>query len=150
MALPVSNSPDIGTDLNIVLGCKFSTVSGFNISVRENHQVSQGLSGQMLGYHNTNSPDVDIDLKFYIDQSAIYSKEDIFSNLESRIGELLHEVEGVFIQRSVHPFRDNDVMTISYTLKLKNYDTFISKLNYLARSKSDREFTKVLEETLTR
>ena len=142
-----SNSPDIISDLNVVLGCKYTKIQ-YNLSIRENIFQSQGMSGQMVGFHN-GAPSVDLDLKFYIDQSALLSKEDLFTSIENKLCEMLTTVDGVFTQRSVQPFGETKAITVGYSVKLSDYDNFVSKLNKMARTKTDREFTKVLEAKLT-
>ena len=102
----------------------------------------------MMGHHN-GSPDVDLDLKFYIDQNAMLSKEDLFTSIENKLCDMLQVVDGVFTQRSVIPYGESKAITVGYSVKLSDYDNFVSKLNKMARSQVDREFTKVLEAKLT-
>lgn len=146
MVQRVNNFQEIQTVLDTVLG--FDDVKiAFDISI-SNHQ--EDISSRYgSAYMHVGGPSVELYLKYYINQMSVDSPSIIFTKIEHKLTELLYHVDGVFSQRVVEPFRANEVTTIYYTVKLQDFENFVSKLDTFARLKYDREFTEALEAKLS-
>ena len=136
------DNPEILNALETVLGASYSKIK-FSLSIKDNSD-DYGAVSQYMG------STTQLYLTFYIDQITMMKSPppDVFSEIESKINDMLTVVDGVFTQREVKPFRDKNPMTIDYTLRIQSYNNFVDRLLRLARHKADKEFSKVLEAKL--
>jgi hypothetical protein len=137
---PADNCPEILTDLEVVLGSKYTKIQ-YSVSV-QNTSYSYGAAYMQIAQSQT-----EFYIKFFVDQKALIDSPsiDIFTQVEHKVTDMLYFTGGAYFQRVVDPFRDKYPTLLHYTLKLENYNDFIQKLHQLARSISDKEFTKALE-----
>lgn len=136
---------EIGSHLNNILNSEYVTVS-FSIDQRSNIDWSMSMGGVSHPFHM--GTDSQIVLMFEIAYAAMTTTRDIFSELESKLGDLGAVANCHFLSREVVPFRDFQPMTIRYTMRINDMDEFVTGLAKFALEKADKEFTAVLEKEL--
>ena len=132
--------------LHKILEIDFTALE-FNISVENNNQQYQTMNGPLQVYNGP--PVVKLHLKYYIDQLSHIPHAIMCERIELKIRTLLGKVGGMFLQRQVEPFRDSKAWTISYSLRLNDYDVFVAELDKLYRNAAYAEFTEALESKLS-
>ena len=80
---------------------------------------------------------------------AKLSKEDVFSQLELEVTSLCQAINGHFQSRETEPLRDRPYMQLSYQISLGDYENFVDLLHKYALIQMDKDFTEILEKTLT-
>lgn len=140
------NDPTIADDLFVVLGQPWLRIT-HSISVRSSDQISFGHTNQYTTYMGP--PNTELFLTFYIDQLASLTSKDVLQSLDEDMGKMLHHIDGIFTQRTVEPFKEQQCHWVSYKVKLRDFDNFVNKLHHYALSKVDEEFTVALETKLS-
>lgn len=114
----------------------------YAIDVTYDHDDMHYMGGGFAGSQGRQQ--MRLTLTYYINQHPSTPLQ-IFQSLETLIAEFLKDVNGVFTQRTMEPFRGEYVMTVMYSALIADYDNFIATLPELARKKADRDFTQALE-----
>lgn len=120
----------------------------FNIGIENNNALYSTINGPVQ-VHN-GPPTVKLYLKYYIDQLSHIPHAILCERIEIKIRNLLGIVGGAFLQRQVEPYREESkAWTVSYELRLNDYDTFVTELDKLYRNVAYAEFTQALESKLS-
>lgn len=137
---------DLQRALTKVLDTKVSKLVSFNLQMQSIPQMFTGVNGISNMWNNP--PEIMIDLVFYIDQSAPLGESNSFIVLEKKISKFLEAVDGHFTNRSMQ-HNANEIMSVNYRVRLYDYDLFTLKVEELYKAQIDKEFTAVLESTLS-
>lgn len=144
----LGNDSKIYTDLVNVLCCKHTRLD-FNIYTRENDDIALNMTGSPINM-GMSKPTIDLNINIYVDHHAVVdSPDDILQKVEERVGAMVHEIQGLFIQRLVQPFREQFIYKISYKIRLPGYVQFEEDLHQYALTQLDKEFREVLEEKIS-
>ena len=131
--------------LHKVLEIDFTALE-FHIGYEDNSSSYCTMNGP-IQVHN-GPPTVKLYLKYYIDQLSHIPHAILCERIEIKIRSLLGIVGGSFLQRKVEPYRESKAWTVSYELRLNDYDIFVSELDKLYRNVAYAEFTQALESKL--
>lgn len=142
---PANNFDSIA--LHKVLEIDFTALE-FHIGFESNNQSYQNMNGQLLV--NNGPPIVKLYLKYYVDQLSHIPRAILCERIELKIKSLLGRVGGSFLNREVAPYREeSNTWTVSYQLRLNDYDIFVRELDKLYRNVAYAEFTEALESKLS-
>lgn len=133
--------------LTKILDTKYSKLVSFNVQMQSMPQMYTGVNGPPFGMY-VGTPNVTLDLVFYMDQILELGKDDSFSILERALANFLSIVDGQFVNRAMH-HNAHEVMCVNYKIQLHDYERFTSKLEDLFRKLMDAEFTAALESKLS-
>lgn len=143
-----TNEPNILNDLHTVIGLKDVRIS-YSISVHQDIHQDMGWNGPSI-HSYMGHPDTDLHLELIVNQMSMTDKKDLFQKIEERLFLMAQNSEAIFVQRQVSPFREEPVYKIDYKFKLKDHDSFITKLHEYALTQMDIEFREALEDELTK
>lgn len=132
--------------LHKVLEIDFTALE-FNVGFENNNALYHTMNGPVQ-VHN-GPPTVKLYLKYYIDQLSYIPHAILCERIEIKIKNLLGIVGGAFLQRQVEPYRESKAWTVSYELRLNDYDRFVTELDKLYRDVAYAEFTQALESKLS-
>jgi hypothetical protein len=147
LAQQVSN---LDLDIHEIFNSQYVRLARYQINVSDQTHKYFYLGPRGFGPAQYGPPDIDLHLVFYIDQMAQIAKEDIFSELENNIASFCEHVQGQFVERMVEPFRESYATSVSYRLKIYDYERFEIKLRSFAQAKLDKEFIEALEKELSK
>ncbi len=132
--------------LQKVLEIDFTTIE-FHVGFENNIASYQTVNGPVQVHGGP--PTVKLYLKYYIDQLSHIPHAILCERIELKIRSLLGRVGGSFLQRKVEPYRESKAWTVSYELRLNDYDKFVTELDKLYRNVAYAEFTEALESKLS-
>ncbi len=132
--------PDVNTALQTILGTEYSIVSG-TVNARSDFDP--------YGGYYIASPQYTLEIVIYYDQKALGQNLDLFSITEEKVGHLIYEIGGNFVQRRVEPFREQFVCRTFHEIRIVDIVEFYTKLETYAKKVSDAEFAKALEVKLS-
>lgn len=119
------------------------TMLRYSIDINNEH-LDMHYVGSLFPPHTQT---MKLNLTYYVNQNA-QTPLDLFENLEKKISSFLLEVDGTFTYRSIEPFKNEYITTMTYSVSIPSYEEFIAKLPELARKKADLDFAQALETKL--